>query len=1439
MAPRKKNAAIKTSGATSSKAAPLPDWVKGNAPKPSAEPATRADGTQQLFPKGVKTPLNMLYERLQKMPGWEKPEVEPRKHKDGYTCVVTLRKENKQERSNPHTVRFEPKEPGARLNCGSSLEAKHWGATYALFRLFNHLSLGKALPAGPREYWQQLEGVKAQAPPGDAWKWAADPFEAMQKRDAEREAREKQREARAKEADDPTQAHKHLPRAWQQALEVKMAPALREQVEATIREHMQAAGDVPAGGDAGAEAFEAQSVDTDALEGELRALGVRTGYIRRIVAWLVDARERYASADAMNALRSAHPLLASILALPNTEAAIEYLVLYTPEQDLPPKLRPTAASESFVTSAATGSDQDALVDRWAAEKLVRQAGFPRECVQRALREVRESGCPPAERTLRVLEGLLKRLSGWDAWGSGEPPAEGGGDDYAMLEACLGSEALRSVAEGNRISEQDYDAYVGRHERDEVYLRIVPRSGAAHGGGPPTVFVTSPTLPAFLRLALTRSAYEAMQSRAELQDALAVGGVLPLVVEELRERMRATLDDPPALDVVMQGLVEGGERRPKTGLTPAGGGGGRGARGSGDAPAARAPRAPRLRRDAEQDAALRAALDAMHADPAYASRIAPVRSALPAHGAREAVLKAIGEHRVTIVAGETGCGKTTQVPQFILDEAIAAGGGSECSIVVTQPRRVSAMGVASRVAQERLEDVDKPGPQALVGYAIRGERRAPRGCRLLFTTTGVLLRRLAGGRDPTLQGVSHVVVDEVHERSVDSDFLLLLLRDVLAANPRLKVVLMSATIDPRAFQAYFGGGTPHLVIPGRTHPVRELYLEEVLAASGYRTGSSRGDERQDAMLDTDALPEDALPTARQLVAAGGRADYGLLAAAVRLGVEHAAACDAKLDRGRRASVLVFCPGVGEIRQAIAAVEAAGLDVTLLPLHANLPPAEQRRVFQPAPRRKVVVATNVAETSITIPDVCVVIDTGRVREAQHDAAAGVTRLVDTWASRAACKQRAGRAGRTMPGECLRLYTRRMEQQLQRAETMPEMQRTPLEGVVLQVKAIAHGHDVRAFLARALDPPSLEALDATHTRLVVAGAVRAAGGYAAPLTPLGEYLAQLPLDVRLGKLLVLGALFGCLEPMLHIAALLASRPLCASGAPGTPRESSPAVQTRSALRVGNSDLLTDARLYAAYLVQRRARLPARELRAWCEAHGVLPTAAQDVDMTRATLLRQLQELALVDEEYVRTWQARGPAWPERAGPHGLDRHADRVNLLRALVVAALWPSVSRVDQPAARYGASVSGAVRKEAHARELHYFDEHHGRVFLHPTSCMFDVTQYKSNYVATFQKSASAAAGKTYLRDVTEAPLYALLLFGGPLYVDHEVRGITVSTGLGAGPDAWVKLRASARIGVLCRQLRQLLDGVLAAGMEEPQALWGEGNQAVREAMGALLNRDGE
>ncbi|CAN0381572.1 unnamed protein product, partial [Discosporangium mesarthrocarpum] len=223
-----------------------------------------------------------------------------------------------------------------------------------------------------------------------------------------------------------------------------------------------------------------------------------------------------------------------------------------------------------------------------------------------------------------------------------------------------------------------------------------------------------------------------------------------------------------------------------------------------------------------------------------------RQSLPAAAARERFLGLARKSQVVLVSGETGCGKTTQVPQFLLEEWEEGMGTGDFRVVVTQPRRIAAVGVATRVAEERCE-----GLGDRVGYRIRGESRTGPGTRLLFCTTGVLLRRMQG--DPRLEEVTHLVVDEVHERHLEADFLLALLKGILPNRRSLKVILMSATLDTARFAAYFsglsgpppGGQTPVLHIPGRTFPVRELFLEDALRLTGHRPRLKRGKQQSPA------------------------------------------------------------------------------------------------------------------------------------------------------------------------------------------------------------------------------------------------------------------------------------------------------------------------------------------------------------------------------------------------------------------------------------------------------------------------------------------------------------------------------------------------------------------------------------------------------------------
>ncbi|CAN0314105.1 unnamed protein product, partial [Ectocarpus sp. 13 AM-2016] len=518
-----------------------------------------------------------------------------------------------------------------------------------------------------------------------------------------------------------------------------------------------------------------------------------------------------------------------------------------------------------------------------------------------------------------------------------------------------------------------------------------------------------------------------------------------------------------------------------------------------------------------------------------------RAALPAAKAKAEFLSLARRSQVVLVSGETGCGKTTQIPQFLLEEWEEGGGGDggpdDLRVLVTQPRRIAAVGVAQRVADERCERLG-----AGVGYKIRGESKAGPDTRLLFCTTGLLLRRMQG--DPRLEELTHLVVDEVHERHLDADFLLALLIGILPKRPKLKVILMSATLDTARFAAYFGGlpglpggKTPVLHIPGRTFPVRDLYLEDAIAATGHRPrlkrkqaaatpgktgggddsaaaavakpneGSGSGAGRpgglegpshwlQEFEEEEDDDEEELAQQERERGALGGldmdrvdedHLDYELLVSLIlyaisphgerELGLRGGEEEEDGGNLGVSGSVLVFMPGTMEIDRLCRELEHAtegGQGLSVLPLHGSLPPQRQRAVFDPPPRgkRKVVVSTNIAETSITIPDATVVLDSCRVKEMGYDVARQMPRLQESWASQDSLTQRKGRAGRVREGVSFKLLRRKTFARLP-AHGTPEIKRVPLDHLVLQIKALGVEEHPSVVLARALDPPDPKAV------------------------------------------------------------------------------------------------------------------------------------------------------------------------------------------------------------------------------------------------------------------------------------------------------------------------------------------------------------------------------
>ena len=443
--------------------------------------------------------------------------------------------------------------------------------------------------------------------------------------------------------------------------------------------------------------------------------------------------------------------------------------------------------------------------------------------------------------------------------------------------------------------------------------------------------------------------------------------------------------------------------------------------------------------------------------------------LPVSARHDDLLAAINDHQVVVVAGETGSGKTTQLPKLCLE----LGRGVRGEIAHTQPRRLAARTVAQRIAEE----LDVPLGGA-VGYAVRFDNRGSEDTLVRLVTDGLLLAEIR--RDPLLRRYDTVIVDEAHERSLNIDFLLGCLHRILPRRPDLKLIITSATIDPKRFSEHFGGA-PIIEVSGRTFPVEVRYRPP-----------EEGEELLDALADT---------------------------------VE-------ELLAERDGDVLAFFSGEREIRDAAEVLGGRlGSDVDVLPLYSRLAAADQQKVFRRSrtQKRRVVLATNVAETSVTVPGIRFVVDTGLARISRYSARLKVQRLPVEPISRASADQRKGRCGRVADGICVRLYS---EDDFNSAAefTDPEVLRTSLASVILQMAALGLG-EIEAF-------PFLEPPDRRQIRDGVAllHELRAFDPSAAePLLPLGRNLARLPIDPRLGRMVLEADKLGCAREVAVIAAAL----------------------------------------------------------------------------------------------------------------------------------------------------------------------------------------------------------------------------------------------------------------------------------------------------------------
>ncbi|MDM7322229.1 MAG: ATP-dependent RNA helicase HrpA [Gammaproteobacteria bacterium] len=503
--------------------------------------------------------------------------------------------------------------------------------------------------------------------------------------------------------------------------------------------------------------------------------------------------------------------------------------------------------------------------------------------------------------------------------------------------------------------------------------------------------------------------------------------------------------------------------------------------------------------------------------------------LPVVARRGEILAALEKHQVLILSGETGSGKTTQLPKIALE----AGRGARGLIGHTQPRRIAARAVASRIAEE----LGTPLGEA-VGYQVRFSGQVSEQALIKVMTDGILLAEIHA--DPLLARYDTLIIDEAHERSLNIDFLLGYLKRLLPRRPDLKLIVTSATLDVDRFAAHFPGAAL-LSVEGRTYPVEIR----------YRPVQGDEDDR-----DRD-LPRALLDAVDELAAEG-------------LG-----------------DILVFLDGERAIREAAEALRKHPLKHTeILPLYARLSSAEQARVFQPHSGRRIVLATNVAETSLTVPGIRYVIDTGLARISRYSPRVGVQRLMVEPISQAAARQRAGRCGRLGPGICIRLYS---EEDFARrpAQTDPEILRTNLAAVILRMESLKLGH-VEDFPF--LDLPEGHQIKAAYDLLFELGAV----DDKRRLTALGERLARLPVDPRLGRMLLAGQHDGCLAEMLVIVSALSIQ---------DPRErpadkAQAADQAHAAWRHPQSDFLTLLNLWRWYEEQAR-HLSQAKLRRLCEQH------------------------------------------------------------------------------------------------------------------------------------------------------------------------------------------------------------------------------------------------
>lgn len=1293
-----------------------------------------------------KLPATLLFEHAQKQK-WEKVNFDCRQIKDGFIITAVLGKKNPK----TGTVDVVKMCPPADLvgPQPTALEARHVTATYVLHRIMSHRNLRMMLPTNHRDLWVKMDDIKKQQAPENMYLYSEDPFQAQidheiakQKRKQEmaesRATREKQnviREARRAMDHENISSSSGAPQDTSNAEaertnqhrirynnEFTMNKHMRSRVEALIRAH---------------HGFRLTSEDTGKGAGEVspkvKAALLKIGF----ESFQIDEALSYRN---------------------SMSGAIEWLLIHVPEDDLP---------ELFSNKNIGGMSANIQSGELRTEYAVREFckyGYAEEVARAALVESHNNKRLAAVRLTHKVAQLMDTPSSLDA-----------SKDHSSLdswkEEMESLQAIMDPSEFNSSENHDFccfDITIEESFKKSWSIKVFIWRPDKYPNEIPGIVIEPQAkvgVPKYVLLDVIRKAAIYAQ-RDCLGDFMALS-----IIEWIKDNFVKIRHNPSKL-IDLASVVTGDAESVRSlssadtsSKTLSGKRNHKNGRNEKSIPFAEDQQEVSARLKAEHEKRL-------VEDDALKSMI-KARQSLPAWKKKEEILQLVKNNQVVLVTGETGSGKSTQVVQFVLDELLLEGEGSSANIICTQPRRISAMGLAQRVADERAVAVGSE-----VGYVIRGESKVGKLTRIRFVTAGVLLRMIQTRGKQSLEQVSHVVIDEVHERSLDSDYLLILIRRLCKVSKKIKVILMSATVDPDAFINYFGGASKvgYTHIQGRTFPVEDIHLDNIIPMLDY-------------------IPEHLQRTLREGESISSSRDVGKIIISLKDGIDYQLISRVvqKIHqqdlKGSDGSILIFMSGSAEIDRAIAAIQqndAIAKDLWTLPLHSGLSPAEQRQVFDRPPqrKRKIVVSTNIAETSITIPDAVAVVDSGRVKETVYDPQTNMVKLVDNWASKAAVTQRRGRAGRVREGICYKLYSKSLQESMA-GQPDPEMRRSPLEQLYLSVKSMGVG-DVSKFLEEALDPPNTQALETAKRSLIASGVLDLK---TAELTPLGKHVSTIPTDVRSAKLLILSAVFGCLATGLTVVAIMSSKSPFIS--PKDQREEAKEAVRRFSPN-GEGDFMASVTAFRGWQKNRDV-MSTSGIRHWCRENFLSSQTLHDIVSTRRQLLSSLQEIGFVKSD------------KETQLPEHYNRNNCSHSLIRAIIGAGMMPNTAEVVLPKKTYIAVSGGSIEKDAEAKSIKYYTSH-DRVFIHPGSILFGDNKFVQD-CRFLSFATKMATSKLFVSGITPLSTYGALFFANSITVDPVGSGIIVGN--------WAGLRCWPRVGILVRILQQLFNQLLESKFADP------------------------